>query len=96
MKINKEDLGELVYQGDTDNWKFLQQELTDTWRWGEVYDTIVQHRETKQTYLYKWKVSSGDGEYTSLDDEGAEVVLTPVYPKLVTTVVYVTEESDAD
>lgn len=59
------------------------------WRWGDRRMIVFgPNREDGGKYAYTYKISSGDGDYVSWDDEGAEIEAWPVKGIPVTTVTW--------
>jgi hypothetical protein len=78
MMIDKELLQELSCQSagdEMDGWVVLSNEVDGTWRWGTEHTLILRAIGSEEIYGYYYRHSSGDGDYSSFDDEGEEVEL---------------------
>lgn len=88
MKIDRQLLRDLSEgdQPDAQPWLIVQNEITDTWRWGVERTLILQHG----TDLWGWdyRVSIGDEYYNDIEEQPQEVELYPVKDEIECTTVY--------
>lgn len=79
IKIPKEDAKELMCGVPPQGFVMIEdRKWVREWRWGSIYHAIIQDPGTKKFYCLEYRLSTGDGEYTSADDWGADVELHEV------------------
>jgi hypothetical protein len=65
-------------------------EHTGTWRWGEERRIVFgPNEEGAETFAYDYRLSSGDGDYTSWDDEDDVIEAYRVVRQTVVTTTWV-------
>lgn len=86
MKLPSKDARMAVYEG-TDKYESIQCEVVDEWRWGNLYEAVIQDKETEKYWSVTFRVQTGDNYYNELD-EYDEVEFTEVKPFEKVTVEY--------
>ncbi|WP_326554703.1 hypothetical protein [Micromonospora sp. NBC_01813] len=92
IKLPKDLVRELAYGDDVDGWMFVQREVIDTWRHGNIYELVIQAPPGRNyhsaLYAYTFREQQ-NGEWSEFDDEGGEIELYRVKPVVKTVIHYV-------
>lgn len=92
MKIDKDTLDFFAwYQHDavSGDWRQAAFEFQNETRWGVVNQIVLEHVPTKTFWEFMNETSSGDGEYSTLNDEcGEEIELKEVHAHTKTITEY--------
>ena len=88
MKIELKDLEKLVYTEHTQNWKFIEDNITgsDSEDGGAYHELIIQNKLDNKYYLIEycdWDIDNEDLINYTEDD------LTEVFPKDIIKTIYV-------
>lgn len=88
LKLPKDVAVALSHDDEVDGWKILSHEIVDEWRWGNVYELVVQKTGVLGIWAYTYRQQL-DGEYSDIDDEGDEVEFYRVVPRVKQVIEYV-------
>lgn len=93
MKISKEILKELAWEGMCNNFKVIKTELVDNTRWSLVYDEIIQDIDTGKYYLTSYSTGATECQDESpYEYDPDEIEVVEVVPTEKTIIEYVKKE----
>lgn len=89
MKIDKETLVSLIEEDEFPDdfpWEKLDLSVIDEWRWGNVEQVTMRHKETGGLWGYAFQIQKGDHYWVSYEEEGDDH-LFDLYPMEAVTVI---------
>lgn len=85
--VLKSEDARLAVGGDHEDYELVVEEFVEKWRWGNLYEAIIQDSDNK-LWGITYRVQEGDNYYHEFEDVD-EVEFYPVEKREVTTVRYV-------
>lgn len=78
--IDRDLLLDLCYDDAEDDcgWSFVDSQVSDTWRWGNVMDLVIRSTEDGSLWGFTYQVTTGDEGRNHIRDEPQQVELYSV------------------
>ena len=89
MEFETEELIDLVYEGETDNLKLIENKISGNSRWSIFHDVIFQDKSDGKFYKTNYSVGATENQDESpFENEEDEMECLEVFPNQVLVTVY--------